>query len=137
MFGDDRTWRVQSNNPATNDGIESLGAADQPHLDISDIGDDQLLTREVKPRQGHYNSPSRTARPIGSAKDFIERLVVMLFNVLARRERSAPRELAMSQTVDYPAQRITIPMPDDEGIAIIGVHPARTCGDTEHDVLLL
>src|SRR6266436_3922214 len=101
MFGGHRIGRTaQANNPAPQPGVERGQVADEPDLHIAYAGHNYFLPRQLETHQRHDDAASSAAIPPHSAKNVLQRLIEVAFDIVPGGIRSALGELSMAQAVN-------------------------------------
>jgi len=128
MLANHRIWRIEAQNAAADNQVETTGTTDQADLHVADAGDRHRLLGQIEPAERHDHSSGGPTGAPDSAKKAFQRLVKMLFNVIPGRLRSSLRKLPVPQTVNHPGERMPLPLSDDERIAVFWKQSAGAGG---------
>ena len=82
MFRHDRIGCIKSEDTTAHNQIGPF-ASKQTDFNVADAGNPDFSAGELELHQGHDDATSRTARPIDAAKERLQWLVKVSFDVLA------------------------------------------------------
>src|SRR6185437_6195062 len=131
MLRNDWIGRIKAEDATSDNKTGSFGPPDKTHFDIANAGNRQRLSGKIEPCQRHDHSAGRATSSSYATKERGQRLVKVLFDILACRLRGLFRELPVSQTVNDAGQGVSLPLSKNDCIAILWQHPASAGGGPE------